>query len=141
MTKTNQPRTSNLHNLGEGTGLEDLGNPHRQARIEELEKQQAEINKQLHSLKTGDNTDNPFLEILKEAISQKTSPRQGQELLLEQIKTTLGNKEPEKDVNKLLLKALITNHNKTTSTEGLQHSGQTFYTSSLVKESFQWQNG
>ena len=78
----------------------------RQARLDELQKQQQEIQQEMADL--------------LHPQSSTTAGMQGatQDLLLEQIKAVLAPKEPAKDPSKVLLKALITAQNKTTGTGG-----------------------
>ena len=79
----------------------------RQARVNELKKQQEGILQELANLK---DTRTP-----KPGRGEDTA--QGQ-LLLEQIRATLAPKEVDKDPNKALLKALITSQNKSTGSSG-----------------------
>ena len=79
----------------------------KQTRLEELHKQHQEIQQEMADL-------------LQPHPSTMATDTQGttQALLLEQIRAALAPKEPAKDLNKALLKALITTQNKTTGTGG-----------------------
>ena len=87
--------------------------------LEKLRKQQEDLQKQIMEL-TGEGSkgsDNP-MDSLHEALTGAARGKTEQELLLEQIRTTLAPREVEKDTNKALLRALITAQNKTTGFGG-----------------------
>ena len=86
-----------------------------QVRLEQLRKQQEEIQKQMEDIMVENSSSNP-LEALRNALTGKGKTEQ--ELLMEQIRTTLIPKEPEKDPNKALLRALITAQNTSSGIGG-----------------------
>ena len=78
-------------------------------------RQQEDIQRQIDDLTGEDREDpaDPITNITKLLAGTNSSSRPSQELLLEQIRTTLAPKEVDKDPNRALLRALITSQNKT----------------------------
>ena len=83
--------------------------------IDQLQKQQQELQKQINDIKEGHN---PGLGRSRPLPGLARKSQTEQEVLLEQIRTTLAPKEVTKDPNKVLLKALITAQNKVTGNGG-----------------------
>ena len=87
--------------------------------LTELRKQQEQLQKQIEDITNGEQEPTvDLLETLRRAIPARDK-KSDQELLLEQLKTTLAPTEGERDPTRALLKALITSHNKTTGTGGV----------------------
>ena len=86
----------------------------KQLLLAELKAQQAELQKRIEEVTATNTTpQDDLVSMLRQAIASN-NPKTEQELLMEQIRTTLGKKEEERDPNKALLKALITAQNKAT---------------------------
>ena len=80
-----------------------------------LKKQQEKISRQLAALENGTpipapQVDDP-MDMLRKALAQKGDNQPENEVLLQQLKTSLSGKK-EEDPNKLLIKALLTQENK-----------------------------
>ena len=93
----------------------------RDMAIQTLLQQQEDIGKQIQALKEGsapipqEPQEDPVTKALKAALAGEN--KGPQEVLLQQLRNALTNKQ-EQDPNKMLLKALITEQNKTTMGEG-----------------------
>ena len=92
--------------------------PHNRLLITQLKKQQDELQKQIDDLTTGKESTADIADLLKSNMSGGHRDKSQQELLLEQICTTLAPKDADKDPNKALLRALITAQNKTAGKAG-----------------------
>ena len=90
---------------------------HKKTLLDQLHKQQEEIHRQIADLTREEPTGSGW-DPLKSIGAGAMGGRTEQELLLEQIRTTLAPKGMEKDPNKILLKALITAQNKTSGQGG-----------------------
>ena len=88
----------------------------KQLALEQLKKQHEDILKQMEELEV-DEEEDP-LRTLTQALKGHNKSKTEQELLIEQIKTALAPKEADKDLNKTLLKALVTGHNKAAGAGG-----------------------
>ena len=98
-------------NLKDSTGEDSQqlkAKQEREEAIRELKRQQQDINSRLVELESGGPLTNP---------SGGEPKEDSQEVLLQQLKIALSGKK-EEDSNKLLLKALITQQNKTTGEGG-----------------------
>ena len=93
----------------------------KQMLIEELTKQQEELQRKIEDIKGSDTggQDPDLMELLHKALGERSKPKSEQEVLLEQTKMALAPKEANKDPNKALLKALITSQNKTNGIGGV----------------------
>ena len=89
----------------------------KQKLLDQLHKQEEEIQRQIEDLST-DDTDTDTREPLRRPMDTTPRDKSEQEILLEQIRTTLAPKEADRDLNKALLKALITTQNKTAGCGG-----------------------
>ena len=87
---------------------EEKARQQREQDIQELVKQQEEISKKLSLLRGGSGEPNQ---------TPSTSPREPQDMLLQQLRTALTSKQDE-DPNKALLRALITTQNKSSGEGG-----------------------
>ena len=94
-------------------------NTQKEFLLEQLHKQQEEIQRQIQDISTGEKESSDAMGKLKAALSGQSKDRTEQELLLEQLRAALAPKEAATDPNKALLKALITSQNKTTGTSGI----------------------
>ena len=93
--------------------------PQKAIKLEHLRRQQEELNKQIEDITAGEGTAPDIMETLKRSLLGPSKGKTEQELLMEQIRTTLAPKtETERDPNKALLKALITAQNKTSGSGG-----------------------
>ena len=123
-------QTDKLHKVGGGPDRPEseeeeklrLEKEARDKEVKELQEQQEHIANRLAALNNQDtqtkNSQELLLEQLRSSMASKdTHTKTSQELLLEQLKDTLGGKK-EEDPNKMLLKALITNQNKTAGEGG-----------------------
>ena len=82
---------------------------HKADRLEELHRQQEELQKEIASLTGREYSATP---------GNPSTKNTDQELLLEQLKAALAPQEGDKDPNKALLKALITSSNKVQGASG-----------------------
>ena len=92
----------------------------REAAIQELKDKQVQITQQLKQLQgeAGDPLGEDPMEIIRKGLNMGGPPAaNNQVLLLQQLKTALSGKE-EEDPNKILLRALVTQQNKTTGEGG-----------------------
>ena len=102
-----------------GTRNRDRYDP-KQTRLEELYKQQDEIQEEIADITRGPEVVTPSpLDSLRRSLGKNHREKTEQELLLEQIRTTLAPKDTDKDPNKALLKALMTAQNKTAGAGGM----------------------
>ena len=88
----------------------------KEQRLKELLKQQEELSREVAALQGTTTTDDPAASI-KKALAQSGEQQLTGEVLLQQLRTALSGKN-EEDPNKLLLKALITQQNKTAGEGG-----------------------
>ena len=87
----------------------------KEQRMAELRRQQEEISREMADLQ--DNNPEDTLHTIKRALNQKGDTQQPNDVLLQQLRSALSGKK-EEDPNKLLLKALITQQNKTAGEGG-----------------------
>ena len=92
----------------------------KQLAMDQLRKQQEEILRQMEDLEAEEEVSPTAstLRSLTQALKGHSKPKSDQELLIEQIRAVLIPKQEEKDLNKTLLKALITGQNKATGAGG-----------------------
>ena len=90
-----------------------------EALLEQLQSQQQEIQRQMDAIKAGSKPSSldPMDPSLATVLGAR-GPKTDQEMLMEQIRTTLAPKESEVDTNKAILRALITAQNKTSGAGG-----------------------
>ena len=93
--------------------------PYKQTLLEQLKKQQEDIQRQIIDLTSEESkpAQEP-LEALRRTITGTACNRADQEVLIEQLRTALAPKETEKDSNRALLKTLITAQKKTMGVGG-----------------------
>ena len=104
-----------------------LGEPHGRAPTEEesektllleqLHKQQEDLQRKINEAR-GEQADTSIGDTLRQSLNRANKDKSEQELLLEQIRTTLAPKAVDKDPNKALLRALITAQNKAAGYSG-----------------------
>ena len=100
-------------------GTPGEADPQKERILEQLHKQQEDIQKQIDDINLGKEYTQPTPEVndlLIKPLSGNSRDSPQQELIMEQIRTALAPKEVDKDPNKALLRALITGQNKTQGT-------------------------
>ena len=98
---------------------QDQDKDRRVMRMEQLQKQKEELQRQIEDIAKGEeDSAQEYPPSLRDLLSGCNKPRSEQEILLEQVRTTLGPKEAERDPNKALLRALLMAQNKTTGQGG-----------------------
>ena len=111
---------SNIHPVDDHTEQARKEQQEREAAIQEIKAQQEELSKKLLDLEKGNQAqdkDSPLGDILRQALGKKDNPRGSQEVLLQQLRSALEPRK-EEDPNKALLRALLTQQNKTTAEGG-----------------------
>ena len=89
--------------------------------LAELRAQQLELQERIDSITkqaTPSSSPEDLPTRLRQALASKTGSKVDQDILMEQIRTALAPKAEEKDHNKALLRALLTNQNKMTGVSG-----------------------
>ena len=128
---------------GEGPNSSQREEPSpRQIRVEQLQRQQEELQKQIEDLMVGDCSSNTTtLNTLKQTLGAASNAKTEQELLLEQLRAAWAPKEVDRDPNKALLKALITRfRTRPQGSVGPPPSNLKFLEESLGMGSSPWQN-
>ena len=107
-----QERMTDLKREHNPTATQDREEQARKAALEDLYRQQEELQQRIQELTNGETT-NP-----RTYHNPSLNKRGEQETLMEQIRAALTPREPGKDGNRALLKALLTAQNKTTGPGG-----------------------
>ena len=89
----------------------------KESMMQDLRRQREEINRKLAEIENGSgdtessDSNEDTLKLIKQALSQGTEGRDSQDSLMQQLRTALTGKEENQD--RLMLKALVTQQNKT----------------------------
>ena len=114
----------------------------KQVLMEQLHKQQHDIQRQMEELTAKDSRGlSDPLNTLRGQTIDSAGSRSEQELLLEQIRTTLAPRESGKDYNKALLRALVNSQNKTSGCSRTSTLKPDMLSRLTGKRSSPWLNG